>query len=49
MWQTQAKQIKAALPQAVVEIYPERHHLDAPHHAEAQHLVNALLRAWRAD
>jgi pimeloyl-ACP methyl ester carboxylesterase len=47
MWQAQVKQIKAALPQTVVEVYPERHHLDGPHHAEAPHLVNALLRAWK--
>lgn len=47
MWKAQAKQLQAALPEAVVEIYPERHHLDAPHHAEAQRLTNALLAAWQ--
>jgi pimeloyl-ACP methyl ester carboxylesterase len=46
MWQTQAAQIKAALPQTIVDIYADRHHLDLPHHAEADRLSRALITAW---
>jgi pimeloyl-ACP methyl ester carboxylesterase len=47
MWQTQAAQIKAALPQTIVDIYPNRHHLDLPHHAEVDRLSGALIAAWK--
>lgn len=47
MWRAQAAQIKAFLPQTVVESYPDRHHLDAPHHADAQRLAQSLLAAWQ--
>jgi len=46
MWRAQAAQIKAALPQTIVDVYPDRHHLDLPHHAEAERLCRALLDAW---
>jgi pimeloyl-ACP methyl ester carboxylesterase len=47
MWRAQAKQIKAALPQTIIEVYPERHHLDAPHHLEAARLSRSLVEAWK--
>ena len=47
MWAAQAEQIQAAIAQTVVETYPDRHHLDAPHHAQAHHLVDSLLSTWR--
>ncbi len=46
MWAAQAAQITAALPQTIVEIYPDRHHLDSPHHTEAKRLTQSLLAAW---
>jgi pimeloyl-ACP methyl ester carboxylesterase len=46
MWRTQAAQIKGALPQTIVDVYPDRHHLDLPHHAEADRLSQALVDAW---
>lgn len=46
MWRAQAAQIKAALPQTIVDVYPDRHHLDLPHHAEAERLCRALIDAW---
>jgi hypothetical protein len=46
IWRAQAAQIKAALPQTIVDVYPERHHLDLPHHAEAERLCRALIDAW---
>lgn len=47
MWPAQASQLKTVLPQLVIETYPDRHHLDSPHHAEAQRLVDSLLAAWQ--
>jgi pimeloyl-ACP methyl ester carboxylesterase len=49
MWRAQAAQIKAFLPQTIVEIYPDRHHLDAPHHADVQRLAESLLAAWQLE
>ena len=46
MWVAQAAQIKAVLPQTVVDVYLERHHLDGPHHSEAIRLSRALRTAW---
>jgi hypothetical protein len=30
-----------------VDIYPNRHHLDLPHHAEVDRLSGALIAAWK--
>ena len=49
MWRAQSAQITLALPQSVIERYPQRHHLDSPHHSEAAHLVRALLAAWHLE
>lgn len=49
MWRAQAMQIRTALPQAVLEVYEDRHHLDAPHHAEAIRLRTGLVSAWRLN
>jgi pimeloyl-ACP methyl ester carboxylesterase len=49
MWQAQAAQIKAALTQTIIEVYPHRHHLDAPHHAEAARLSRSLIETWNLN
>lgn len=46
MWRTQSASLAAAFPSSRVEVFEERHHLDAPQKAEPERIGRLLEWAW---
>jgi pimeloyl-ACP methyl ester carboxylesterase len=46
MWRSQAASLAAAFPQSRVEVFAERHHLDAPQKSEPERMARLLSWAW---
>lgn len=46
-WERMAERLGDALPNIEVEVYEDRHHLDAPHVAEPERFAQALRKLWR--
>lgn len=47
-WGRMAERLSGMLPNIEVEVYEERHHLDAPHVAEPERFARALRELWGA-
>lgn len=45
-WERIAERLSGMLPNIEVEVYEERHHLDAPHVAEPERFARALRKLW---
>ncbi len=46
VWKHIAERLGTILPNLEVEVYEERHHLDAPHAAEPERFARALRKLW---
>ncbi len=46
VWERIAERLSGILPNLEVEVYEERHHLDAPHMAEPERFAQALRKLW---
>ena len=46
MWRSQAASLAAAFPSSRVEVFDDRHHLDAPQKSETERMARLLTWAW---
>lgn len=49
MWRSQAASLAAAFPSSRVEVFDDRHHLDAPQKSETERMARLLAWAWGSD
>ena len=49
MWRSQASSLAAALPSSRIEVFDDRHHLDAPQKSEPARMARLLAWAWGSE